>query len=86
MALLSYPHVAGVLVAVALASLVALLVVYGRTYRDTHAPQMLGLPLCLRALLIETVPNSPFVFARFGGLPHGVKPFPIAGQAARPSS
>lgn len=79
-AILSYPHVTGVLVAVSLAALAALLVVYGRTYRDTRAPQMLGLALFLAALLLETIVTSPFIFARFGGLPSGDQPFLIAGQ------
>ncbi len=79
-AVLSYPHVTGVLVAVALVALLALLVVYGRTYWETRAPQMLGLALFLGALLLETILTSPFVFARFGGLPRGVEPFLVAGQ------
>jgi hypothetical protein len=80
-AIFGYPHVAVVLACVALATLLALLVVYGRTYRETRAPQILGLLVFLLALLLESVLTSPFLFARFGGAPAGVDPYLLAGQA-----
>lgn len=79
--LFDYPHVAIVLVCVALAALVALLVVYARTYRSTGSPQMLGLTIFLVALAFEEVLTSPFVFAPFGAVPRGLQPFLLAGQA-----
>jgi len=76
----SYPHVAGLLIAVALAALIALLVVYAETYRSTRSPQILGLLVFLAALAFETVLTSPLVFARVGPVPGGLRPFLLAGQ------
>lgn len=76
----TYPHVAGLLIAVALAALVALLVVYVETYRATRSPQILGLLVFLAALGFETVVTSPLVFARVGPVPAGLRPFLLAGQ------
>lgn len=75
-----YPYVAAILAAVGLAALVALLVVYGRTYRETRTPQILGLTVFLVALLLETALSSPFVLARFGAVATGLQPFLVLGQ------
>lgn len=78
---LGYPRLAVVLACVAIATLLALLFVYARTYRDTRSPQILGLVLFLIALLFETALSSPFLFTRFGGAPSGADPYLLAGQA-----
>ncbi len=79
-AVFGYPRATVVLACTTLAALGALLFVYARTYRDTRAPQMLGLVLFLVALVFEAVLSSPFLFARFGGAPSGLDPYLIAGQ------
>jgi hypothetical protein len=43
----------------------ALLIVYGRIYRSTRAPYVLGLLVFLGALLAGVVLNSPLLFAAF---------------------
>jgi hypothetical protein len=63
-----------------LALLVALLVVYGRTYRTTRAPFMLGLWVFLLALLLENVLISPLLFTAFGAGPGGLGRFLTVGQ------
>jgi uncharacterized membrane protein YedE/YeeE len=55
-----------VLSTVSLALLVALLVVYGRTYRTTRAPYVLGLVLFLFVLLVQGILSSPLVFSAVG--------------------
>jgi hypothetical protein len=54
-----------VLSTVNLALLLALLVVYGRTYGNTRAPFALGLWIILFALLLESSLTSPILFAAF---------------------
>jgi hypothetical protein len=44
---------------------VSLLVVYGRIYRATRAPYVLGLLVVLGALFLGTVLNSPLLFTAF---------------------
>ncbi len=44
----------------------ALLVVYARSYRTTRAPYILGLLVFLAALFGETLLNSPLLFTAFG--------------------
>lgn len=46
--------------------LAALLVVYGRIYRTTRAPYVLGLLVVLGALFCGTLLNSPLLFTAFG--------------------
>jgi hypothetical protein len=69
-----------VLSTVSIAFLLALLVVYGRTYRTTGAPYVLGLFVFLLVLLLETVLNSPLLFTAFGVAPGGVSRFLAFGQ------
>lgn len=44
----------------------ALVVVYARSYRTTRAPYVLGLLVFLAALFGETLLNSPLLFTAFG--------------------
>jgi hypothetical protein len=67
--------------AVDLALLIALVVVYLRTYRDTRAQFALGLVAFLFVLLFEAIANSPFVFAVFGFGPGPLGPFLAIGAA-----
>lgn len=69
-----------VLSTLSMALLVALLVVYGRTYRNTRAPFILGLWVFLVALLLETVLTSPLLFIAFGAGPGGLGRFLTFGQ------
>lgn len=69
-----------VLSTLAMLLLVALLVVYVRTYRDTRAPFMIGLVLFLLALLVETVLTSPFIYTGLGFPPGKLAPFLTIGQ------
>jgi len=70
-----------ILSAVALALLVALEVVYVRTYLETRAQFALGLVAVLLALLFENVASSPFLFAVFGYGPGNLGPFLAVGAA-----
>jgi len=65
--------------AVALALLVALVIVYLRTFRETRAQFALGLAAVLLALLFENVAGSPFLFAVFGYGPGNLGPFLLVG-------
>ncbi len=65
---------------VSLALLAALLVVYGRIYRSTRAPYVLGLFVFLLALLFESLLSSPLLFTAFGVGPGGVSGFLAVGQ------
>jgi|HubBroStandDraft_4_1064222.scaffolds.fasta_scaffold858250_2 hypothetical protein len=69
-----------VLSSVSIAELLALLVVYGRTYRTTQAPYMLGLFVFLLALLMETLLTSPFLLIAFGTGPGSLGRFLALGQ------
>jgi len=55
-----------VLSTLSLVLLAALILVYGRIYRDTRAPYTLGLLAFLAVLLLQTAVNSPLVFTAFG--------------------
>jgi hypothetical protein len=71
-----------VLSTVSIALLLALLVVYGRTYRTTRAPYVLGLFVFLFVLLLESVLNSPILFSAFGvGPGNGLGRLLAFGQA-----
>jgi hypothetical protein len=66
----------GVLLSVvSLVLLSALIVVYGRNYRTTGAPYVLGLLLFLVVLFFETALNSPLLFTAFGRGPGNLGPF-----------
>ena len=69
-----------VLSTVNVALLGALLVVYSRTYRSTHAPFVLGLEVFLLALLLANVLNSPLLFAAFHVGPGALGPLLLFGQ------
>jgi hypothetical protein len=64
-----------VLSTLCLTLLAGLLVVYGRTYRETRAPYILGLVVFLVALFFETAVNSPLLFSAFGFGPGGLGRF-----------
>ena len=70
-----FEDVAVVLSTVAVVLLVALLVVYIRTYRDTQANFALGLVLVLIALLVQSVLTSPVLLGAFGHRLGGLGPF-----------
>jgi len=55
-----------VLSTVSVALLVALVVVYAKTYRVTRASFAFGLTVVLCALAVETVLTSPLVYGAFG--------------------
>jgi|SRR3990170_516655 len=55
-----------VLSTVGAALLIALVLVYARTYRETKAVYALGLTVVLVALLVETILTSPLVYGAFG--------------------
>ncbi len=59
----------------ALVLLAALVGVYARHYRSTRAPYVLGLLVFLGALFLETLLNSPILFAGFGISPGSLGPF-----------
>jgi len=59
-------RVAGILSVVVLAFLVALIVVYLRTYRDTRSTFALGLVVFLVALSAQASASSPFIIEAFG--------------------
>jgi hypothetical protein len=69
-----------VLSTVCLALLIALLVVYARTYRATRAPYVLGLVFFLLALAIATVLDSPLLYTAFGLGPGNLGPFLALGE------
>ncbi len=69
-----------VLSSVSIALLLALLVVYGRTYRTTRAPFVLGLWVFLLALLLESILSSPLLFTAFGVGPGSLGRFLTFGQ------
>ncbi len=58
-----------------LALLVALLVVYVRTYSETRARFALGLVVFLAALVVQTLAGSSLVLRAFGFGPGGLWPF-----------
>jgi len=62
-----------------LALLVALLVVYARSYRATRAPYVLGLVIFLVVLFFETAVNSPLLLRAFGLGPGAIGPFLALG-------
>lgn len=63
--------------------LVALLVVYAKTYADTHARSALGLLFVLTALLFEAVLRSPLLFGAFGHVLGGLGPFALVADSFR---
>jgi hypothetical protein len=65
--------------AVNLVLLVALVIVYARTYLETRANFALGLVAFLVVLLFEALANSPFLFAVFGYAPGALGPFLLLG-------
>jgi hypothetical protein len=65
--------------AIDVALLVALVVVYARTFRETRAQFALGLLVFLLVLLFEAFASSPFVFALFGLQPGNLGPFLLLG-------
>jgi hypothetical protein len=75
-----YHEVGIILSAVSLALLVALLVVYLRTYMATRAPYTLGLAVFLFALLVEDTISSPIVLASFKQGFGDLDPFLAVGQ------
>jgi len=65
-----FDDVATVLSAVGIALLIALLVVYAKTYRETRSKFALGLLVVLAALLGQSLVSSPILFRaldHFGG-------------------
>ncbi|HTP55483.1 MAG TPA: hypothetical protein VML53_02300 [Thermoplasmata archaeon] len=70
-----YQWLAIVLGAVDSALLLALLIVYVRTYAETRARFALGLLVVFAALFLQTVAGSPAVSGRFGVGPGGLGPF-----------
>ncbi len=60
-----------ILSTIGIALLVALLVVYARTYRETRANFILGLLIVLFALLLQAILTSPlfFIFMTFTAFP-----------------
>ena len=76
-----FEDVAVVLSTVAVALLVALLVVYIRTYRDTQANFALGLVLVRIALLVQSVLTSPVLLGAFGHRLGGLGPFFFFAEA-----
>lgn len=76
----SVPQAMLVLSTVSIALVVALLVVYARTYRRTSAPFVLGLWVFLFALLLENILTSPLLFTAFGAGPGGLGRFLALGQ------
>jgi hypothetical protein len=75
-----YHEVGIILSAVSMALLVALLVVYARTYQATRAPYTLGLVVFLFALLVEDTISSPIVLASFRQGFGDLDPFLAVGQ------
>jgi hypothetical protein len=65
--------------AVNVALLLALVVVYGRTFAQTRAQFALGLVAFLVVLLFEAIASSPFVYAVFGLGPGTLGPFLLLG-------
>jgi len=70
-----------VLSTVGIVFLVALLVVYLRTYAQTRARFALGLVVVLLALLVESVLSSPLVYGAFGQASDGLGTFLAAADA-----
>jgi hypothetical protein len=74
-------HEVGIILStVSLALLVALLVVYMRTYGTTRAPYTLGLVIFLFALLVEDTISSPIILASFRQGFGDLDPFLAIGQ------
>lgn len=72
-----------VLSTVGVACLVALLVVYAKTFSDTGARFAIGLLFVLGALLFESVLTSPLLFGVFGHALGGLGPFVLVSDAFR---
>jgi hypothetical protein len=70
-----------VLSTIGLATLVALLVVYAKTYADTGARFALGLIFVLAALLFQALLTSPLLFGLFGHELGGLGPFVLVADA-----
>lgn len=70
-----------ILSTVALTFLVALLLVYARTFNDTGARFALGLIVVLAALLFQALLTSPFLFGIFGHRLGGLGPFVLVADA-----
>jgi hypothetical protein len=64
-----------ILSTVGIALLVALLVVYGRTYSQTGARFALGLTVVLFALLLQSLFTSPLVYGALGTTAAALGPF-----------
>lgn len=64
---------------VSLGLLVALILVYARSYRTTKAPYVLGLVIFLVVLFFETAVNSPLLLTAFGLGPGAIGPFLAVG-------
>jgi hypothetical protein len=69
-----------VLSTVCLVLLGALVVVYGRIFRATRAPYVLGLLVFLVVLLFTTAVNSPLLFTAFGIGPGNLGRFLALGE------
>jgi len=77
----TYDDVDVVLSTVSTAFLVALLVVYAKTYSETRAPFALGLIVVLGALLFQGILTSPLLFGAFGHALGSLGPFLLAADA-----
>lgn len=71
----TFDDVDAILSTIGLVFLVALLVVYTRTYSDTGARFALGLVVVLAALLFQVLLTSPLLFGAFGHRLGGLGPF-----------
>ena len=69
-----------VLSTVSVALLVALLVLYSRTYQETKAKFTLGLVFFLSALLLQTLLSSPMLFRMFGHALGMLAPFVLIAE------
>ena len=77
----TYDDVDVVLSTVSTAFLVALLVVYAKTYSETRAPFALGLIVVLGALLFQGIRTSPLLFGAFGHALGSLGPFLLVADA-----